>query len=496
MNYKLQINNKGFSVVRLLFADTKRSCNGFSVVEVILAAALFVIISAGVVGVVLQGLQGNLTGKEQTVATQYATEGLEAMRSIRNQNFALLVNYVGTGIVKSAGVWTLSGSNNIFDQYTRVLKVEDVRRDGSGNIVAAGGTIDTRTKKVTSTVSWNVSGTRNNSVEQSIYLTDWKKGILGDWTAPSQQAQVDLSGSNDGIDIAVSGNYVYLIRTGASPNFIVFNVSNPASPTQVGSLTLAGNPTSIMISGNYAYVSSTNNTTELQVVNIATPSSPSLAGNYNATGNADGMYVYVVGNTAYLSRLNSGDREYFILNVSNPGLISLTGSRDLNGNINSLYVLGTYAFAASSDNNSEFQIINNTIPASPTLGSVLNLSGNSDALSISGFTNTVVIGRSGGDFSTINVTTIGSPAVLNTFNTQGNVADIVLTNNNTYAFLATAWGSGEFRALDISNLSAISSLSVLNLNNSLTGIAYDPTLDRVFASSSSNSQEFMIIQPN
>lgn len=154
---------------------------GFSVIEVLLAAAMFMIFSVATGTVVLQGFSGNRLGEEQTIASQYATEGLEAARSVKNQAFSNLVNSAGVGIVQSGGVWTFSGANNQFgpsNKYTRVLSVTDVLRDGSGNIVASGGTLDPDTKKITSTVSWNFGPSRPDSVVLTTYLTDFRKSIL------------------------------------------------------------------------------------------------------------------------------------------------------------------------------------------------------------------------------------------------------------------------------------------------------------------------------
>src|SRR3989344_163232 len=120
---------------------------GFSVIEVILAAALFMIFVSGISTVVITGLVGNRLGEEQTVAAEYAVEGLEAAKSIRNQDFTFLVNTSGTGITITGGVWTFSGTNNTFGKYLRTISVEDVFRDGSGNIVSSGGTVDADTKK-------------------------------------------------------------------------------------------------------------------------------------------------------------------------------------------------------------------------------------------------------------------------------------------------------------------------------------------------------------
>ena len=137
--------------------DIRNSQRGFSVIEVLLAAALFAIFSTGIIGVVLQGFDANRLGSEQTIANQYASEGIEAARSIKNQTYTNLVNSAGSGIGRNgSGVWAFAGANNVLSKYTRVLTVADVQRDLSGNIVSSGGTTDPNTKKVTSTVSWNV----------------------------------------------------------------------------------------------------------------------------------------------------------------------------------------------------------------------------------------------------------------------------------------------------------------------------------------------------
>ncbi|OGH16612.1 MAG: hypothetical protein A3C97_02575 [Candidatus Levybacteria bacterium RIFCSPHIGHO2_02_FULL_37_11] len=211
--------------------------NGFSVIEVILAAALFMIIATGSITVILQGLDSNRLGEEQTVANQYATEGMEAVRSIKNQNFANLVNSAGTGVAQSGGVWIFSGTNNTntfnpVGKYTRAIKVESVYRDAvppAGNIVTSG-TLDPDTKKITSTVSWNFTPSRANSVQLISYLSDWRKpitpsrgGILvygdggtttdaikykifdpdtGTWGAATATADVDVSTTNKALRVA------------------------------------------------------------------------------------------------------------------------------------------------------------------------------------------------------------------------------------------------------------------------------------------------------
>jgi hypothetical protein len=162
--------------------------SGFSVVEIILASALFLIFSGASIVVVLQGFDANRVATETIVANQYASEGIEAVRSIRNQSYAKLVATAGTGVTQvpaGTGVWTFSGvqDQNTFapvNKYTRVITISAVRRDASGNIVSSGGTVDPNTMKATSTVTWNHTPTRINSVVQTTYLSNWQKTAV-DW---------------------------------------------------------------------------------------------------------------------------------------------------------------------------------------------------------------------------------------------------------------------------------------------------------------------------
>jgi type II secretory pathway pseudopilin PulG len=152
--------------------------DGFSVVEIILAAAIFLIFSSGAIFVVLQGMDSNRLGEEEAVANQFASEGIEAAKSIKNQGFANLINTSATGATRSgSGVWTLSGSSNVLNKYTRSISISDVQRDGNGNIVASSGTIDPLTKKITSAVTWNFNSSRPESISLVSYLSDWRKVI-------------------------------------------------------------------------------------------------------------------------------------------------------------------------------------------------------------------------------------------------------------------------------------------------------------------------------
>ncbi|QQG47355.1 MAG: type II secretion system protein [Candidatus Woesebacteria bacterium] len=158
----------------------KRNQAGILVVEVLLAIAIFSFFATGFVIAALSSLNANRLANEESIATHFASEGIEAMRSIKNQSYDNLTNTTPTtGVIKNINsLWAYGGANNSFEKYSRTITVSDVFRDGSGNIVSSGGALDPKTKKVTSTVKWNFSSARVNDVSISTYFTKWKAPIL------------------------------------------------------------------------------------------------------------------------------------------------------------------------------------------------------------------------------------------------------------------------------------------------------------------------------
>lgn len=148
--------------------------NGFSLVEIVLAMAIFMILAVVGITTVLQSFSVNKLSSEQLFADLYAQEGIEAVRSIKNRGWSSLA--VGTyGLSSSTGVWAFSGSSDSRDKYTRQLNISEVQRDINGDIVESGGTVDVDTLKVDSVVTWNFSGPRNDTVSHTTFLTNFKK---------------------------------------------------------------------------------------------------------------------------------------------------------------------------------------------------------------------------------------------------------------------------------------------------------------------------------
>lgn len=318
--------------------------------------------------------------------------------------------------------------------------------------------------------------------------------IVGNWAIPSQQSSLDFSGVQDGLKVQVQGNYAYVVRSDGTPDFLIIDISNPASPTVKSGLSLTGIPANIFVAGNYAYVASQDDNQELQIINITNPASPVIAGTFNASGTANGRGIYVVGTTAYLVRDTSTSDEFIEINVSAPATPTLIGSLDLAATGYEVYVAGNYAYVASGSDGQELQVISIVNPASPNIVGSNNISGNNDALTISGYGSLVFLGRAANVY-TYNVSSPTAPVLLSTYNGAGTVNDISLNfaNSNQYLYFTTGNSNAEFEVVNVSVPATPVSVGKLNLV-AYNGIAYDPTTDRAVLVGP-NDPELIIVRP-
>ncbi|MEK7535474.1 MAG: prepilin-type N-terminal cleavage/methylation domain-containing protein [Patescibacteria group bacterium] len=105
-------------------------------------------------------------------------EGVEALRSIRDQNWATYITPLsGTNylVFEASPItrWTTTSTPEIIDSFfNRGFVISDVYRDSSSDDIADSGTFDPDTKKFVVSVDWQGrNGTTTRSV--STYLTNY-----------------------------------------------------------------------------------------------------------------------------------------------------------------------------------------------------------------------------------------------------------------------------------------------------------------------------------
>lgn len=160
---------------------------GFTLVEAVVATTIFSVGIIGTIQVTSVAKSSSEQGRDTVQASNYLQEGMEAVRSIRDDNFAGVATDGAYRLVANPGAspsWNLaSGGTETLSKYRRTVQIDAVSRedtDASGSlssgdkIVPTGGTLpDSDTKKVTVTVSW-AQGSRTVSRSVYAYLTNWQ----------------------------------------------------------------------------------------------------------------------------------------------------------------------------------------------------------------------------------------------------------------------------------------------------------------------------------
>jgi type II secretory pathway pseudopilin PulG len=149
----------------------KLNKKGSSIIEIIVAVGIFTMLTSSVVVLFLGAHGSNLRDKERLQADLYLQEAYEALRSIRDYNFANLTN--GThGISSENGYWELAGSSDIQGQFTREITISEVERNANCEIVESG-TIDSNSKEITTIISWELEAGNPTSITSTEYIHNW-----------------------------------------------------------------------------------------------------------------------------------------------------------------------------------------------------------------------------------------------------------------------------------------------------------------------------------
>jgi len=142
----------------LVIRKKKTFLKGFSLVEAIIACAVFAIITTSTATVIFNSRSGIKGAGNYERAVFLAEEGLEALRSMRDNDFSDLTNG-DKGLSKSGAMWAFSGSQDTVDIFSRQINV---------------ATVDANTKKIVSRVSWDVGQGETKEIYLEENLKNWK----------------------------------------------------------------------------------------------------------------------------------------------------------------------------------------------------------------------------------------------------------------------------------------------------------------------------------
>jgi len=200
------------------------------------------------------------------------------------------------------------------------------------------------------------------------YVADRGSGLqvvdISDPSSPEIVGTADTPGDAEGV--TVLGNYAY-VADGYLGGLRVIDVSDPQSPTIVGSVETPDGywAYDVAVAGDYAYLAISDadypyEGSSLLVIDISDPTSPSIVGTVNTPN--DCFAVAVAGSYAYVADGESGLQ---VIDISNPTVPVIVGSVNTPGSAREVAVAGSYAYVA--DGWSGLQVIDISDLQSPSI---------------------------------------------------------------------------------------------------------------------------------
>jgi len=202
-------------------------------------------------------------------------------------------------------------------------------------------------------------------------------------------------------DVAIDGNYAYV---GVVSGLAIVDITNPAVPAIVSSLSITGWTFSMVKVGNYLYMARWQ-TGGLAIVDVTDPAAPVLLSSYDTPGNA--TYISYVNGYVYLSdgSTTGGMLIFDVSDPTDPQLLTtlLTGG----GAPGYVAVKGNIAYMNVSTG---MRIYDVTDPTAPVLLAISSLAASSYApITISG---NVLYTASGNEAKMIDISNPASPTLI------------------------------------------------------------------------------------
>lgn len=258
---------------------------------------------------------------------------------------------------------------------------------------------------------------------------------VSDPATPAQVGALDFTPSESLYDLQVRGRYAYLSMRNI---FRVIDISDPNNPTTVGSVATGQGGNHIRIQGRYAMLVQNNNPDYWNTVDISDPTNPVVVDAFNPGTNLSGLALQ--GRYAYTSS-STELRIFDIQNPAAPVAVSGTAFGGSASSFNDVDVQGRYAYLANG-NNDLLQIFDVLNPSSPTIVGSVTLFDNPGTVRVQGrYAYVATKGFSNRTLYIVDVADPTAPTVVGSFSSDGIGDDFTIQGRYGY-FTASSGASG------------------------------------------------------
>jgi len=453
---------------------------GFSVVEVLLAAAVFGFLVTGVIGAVVYGRVSTVSSGDRLRANFLAEEGIEATRNIANASYANLVDNTSVNVGDTA---VEAGSDNNANG-TSAFKVTTGVSGGTVSSVSIYiTTVDATNKHVQAAIYADAGGVPGAllgaSAIQTATATSWNTFAMSNipvaattnyWIGLSEDGATsfaDGSGGATAYDLSTgypAANPFSTDTTAADkPSFYMtvsssgyglaqsagqwaFSGSSDVSGiyTRQVTITSAGtNRKTVSCTVTWPQPGGTTSSVTLtsRLVNWAAATklwtNAVVAGSADVTGTSNAIKTDTVGNYAY-TVLSATTNNFVITNITNPAAPTNSSTITLAGTPTNIFVSGNYAYITNISDTAELQIVDISVPTAPVLKASVDMTGtgNGQGVFVNGNYAYVVraadITAGANELTVVNVTNPLTPTIAGGYNNDIAMNEIYVSGNNAY----------------------------------------------------------------
>lgn len=493
---------------------------GFSIVEVLLAMAIFAIFATGIFYLSLDTIQRDTKINLNTEALLYAKEGIEAVRNMRDKNYLVLTNG-DYGLSLNEGSWEfVAAPEDISGFYERTITIEDVYRNEEGEINEEGIYLDPETKKITSEVIWYQKGIIPKSISLTTYLSNWTGddwiqttcdeftggtfenteisetvappdnncGIVLTTTESESEFFSSVNVGKHGTDVEVEENYAYLSVNNDLKGLAIINISNPASPVITKEVNIGKKGRYVEKAGNYVHVGVQSWLLGWAMVNVSNPATAYWYFSWPMGGY--GNKPTVSGDTLFMG-IDTNYWSFQVYDISGD-LLPIPLLMDIynfNSAVHVIELNGNYAYVGTDKDNKGLRIMNISNPYNVTEVASLDAGEEVNAITFLGQLAFVATEESTNSLQVIDISDPQHPGIVTSLNVGGEIQDLVISGDYLYAAVDTV-GSG-LAAVNISN--PFSPYLVYNMDVQGKGTGIDADENYIYVSTDTSNKGLVIV---
>lgn len=362
------------------------------------------------------------------------------------------------------------------------------KQEGNYTTEITVNTLGTYSKEVVAKLSWDLGPTQLRDLILSTIITDWRTayeqegtgdggtGVTGDWTSPFTAGTFDLGPGNNGTDIAIRGDIIYMTGDAADDkkdDFYSIDVSDINDPKMLSSINTGEGLLSVAIWDTHAYaaaeIESATTTNQLQIIDIS--SSPSLIKKESLLNNTeDGTAVFAKDDYVYIGTgMSDSGAELHIYDASTPGSPVRVATLEIGDHVNDLYVFKDRLYVATSKIDKELIIYDVANPADPIQIGIYDHAGGTGKTVFVTSLGEAYLGVND-IFLILNTSDLGNIAITGSYDAGGTLNDLYIRDE--LAFLGTANNNSEFQVILIEEPTNTTLHSEFNFPQIATGITY------------------------